>query len=126
MRRQFMEAKMRRFVLLAVLLVTLLPIGRHAGALPAFGHFTTFYANACNPVFLVSAGSPGDYLGEDIRDCSNHYQDGVLEQDLVGYKNWKEEEVFDCQNGETISYKWYVGGYGHWTEATPTQCWYEG
>src|SRR5580765_6221750 len=118
-----MEVKMRRFLLLAVLAVSLLPIGRHAAAVSQYGYYVIFYDNTCGSGPYLYRSSPGNYLGSDYYDCAEHNIDGVLERDLiVNDNNWKQEWVFDCQTGATISHTLYIGGHGSWHPATPGEC----
>jgi hypothetical protein len=113
---------MRRLLLLVVLAAALLPTGRHAGAVPRYGHSWEFYGNSCGDGPYLYRSSPGTYLGSDYYDCSNHVIDGIQEHDLTGSNNWKSERVIDCHTGETISEGWYIGGATSWTPSTPGEC----
>jgi hypothetical protein len=122
-----MEGKMKRFLLLAVLAVVLLPIGRHANAVPRYGHYYILYANACGNGPYLYSSMPGDYLGSDLYDCTSHVADGVLESELTGVYNWKQEWILDCETGAPVSHEWYIGGYRSWSLATPgNSCVYGG
>jgi hypothetical protein len=114
---------MRRAALvLFALTVLFVPDYRPAGALPANGIERYYYANACDPLYRVGPGQPGDFLGQRITSCST-ISNTISESQLVGLDNWKDEIVYDCETGyweET----WYHGGYMHWTAATPADCVY--
>lgn len=113
---------MRRilFFVAAVVLLSTADL-RTTRALPKYGIERYYYSNACYMTAscrMSDPGQVGDFLGARVAGCLGTYSN-ISETDLIGYDNWKDEYVIDCDTGwgtETL----YHGGYQSWTEKTPS------
>ncbi len=107
------------FVVTAILMTT--ATVRTTNAMPRYGIERYYYSNACymtRDCRLYNPGQIGSFIGARNTGCTGT-STTMSESDLIGYDNWKEVIVTDCQTYELIEQTFHHGGYENWTAATP-------
>ena len=114
---------MRRVTLFAAAILVMSTAGtRTTKALPRYGIERYYYSNICYMTAncrSFSPGQPGSLIGVRNTGCTGSYNT-ISESDLIGYDNWKEEIVTDCETFALIEQTLSHGGYQNWTAKTPS------